>query len=209
MTPTHSEKSPASSPNESIADNPHYVLRRGKILGPFGLEELTKLVSAGTLEHDDFVQQPGSSEWLPLRWLLVPNDAQDLEGALAPTWRTLLKWAWLRLRFNLDERSLYAGWVSLALALGVLFLSRWPMLLWAPWAVLAFFGGVALYRRGRPGTGIALMIASALVPGALWAYFWTGVSPANKSPKSPPTAVAPAIPSLDGNAPEAPSPSPK
>ena len=163
------------------------------------MEELTKLVSDKKLDYDDFVQQTGSSEWLPLRWLLVPNDARDLEGALAPTWRTLMKWAWLRLRYNLDEQSLYAGWVCLALALGGLFLSRWPMLLWAPWAVLAFFGGIALYRRGRPGSGIALMIAAALVPGALWAYFWTGVPPANKSPSAPPAAVSPAVPSPVGN----------
>lgn len=201
MTPAHSETSPDPDPKETAAQNPHYVLRHGEILGPFEMEELTKMVSAGKLDHDDFVQQTGTSEWLPLRWLLVPNAAQDLEGALAPTWRTLLKWTWLRLRFNLDEQSLYAGWVCLGLAFAGLFLSRWPMLLWAPWAVLAFFGGVALYRRGRPGTGIALMIAAALVPGALWAYFWTGVSTANKKPVDPPAVVAPAVPSPGGDTP--------
>lgn len=199
MTPANSEKSPVPAPNESPVDSPHYVLRRGKILGPFKLEKLTELVSTGTLGYDDFVQQPGSSEWVPLRWLLVPSDAQDLEGALAPTWRTLLSWAWLRLRFNLMERSLSAGWVGVAIALGALFLSRWPMLLWAPWAVLAFFGGIALFRRERTGAGVALMIASALVPGALWAYFWMGVSPANKTSHNPPAAVAPAVPSPDRN----------
>ena len=176
MTP---DLSNTPAPTEPPDGNPYYVLRRGEILGPFDMERLRELVAASSLEYDDFVQQTGNSEWLPLRWLLIPNEAQALEGALAPTWRTLLKWAWLRLRYNLEAQSLSAGWVCLGLAMAGLFLSRWPMLLWAPWAVLAFLGGVALYRHERPGSGIALMLAAALIPGALWAYFWAGVTVAH------------------------------
>ena len=194
MTPDSSEPAPVTTPPEDPSDNPHYVLRRGEILGPFEIPQLRELVADGVLAYDDFVQQTGSSEWLPLRWLLIPDDAQDLEGALAPTWKTLLKWSWLRLRYNLDEQSLSAGWVCLGLALGGLFLSRWPMLLWAPWAVLAFFGGIALYRRERIIPGIALMLASAIIPGALWAYFWAGVAPISERKNLPePVAAQPAV----------------
>lgn len=201
MTPESSETEPATTSPEIPMDNPHYVLRRGEILGPFDMAQLRELVAGAMLEYDDFVQQAGSSEWLPLRWLLIPDDAQDLDGALAPTWKTLLKWSWLRLRYNLDEQSLSAGWVCLGLALGGLFLSRWPMLLWAPWAVLAFFGGIALYRRDRVGPGISLMLASAIIPGALWAYFWTSVAPVSDRRTAPePVAAQPAA-----NAPSAPS----
>ncbi len=195
MTPESSETEPAATELEEPSDNPHYVLRRGEILGPFETHQLRELVAEGNLGYDDFVQQTGSSEWLPLRWLLVPDDAKDLDGALAPTWKTLLKWSWLRLRYNLDEQSLSAGWVCLGLALSGLFLSRWPMLLWAPWAVLAFFGGVALYRRERIGSGIALMLAAAIIPGSLWAYFWTGVAPVSeRNPVPASVAVKPAAP---------------
>jgi hypothetical protein len=190
MTPSESDNpTEPSSAADVPDDNPYYVLRRGEILGPFREDQLPELVTGGLVEYDDFVQQAGSSEWLPLRWLLIPNDAQDLEGALAPTWRTLLKWSWLRLRYNLDEQSLSAGWVCLGLALAGLFLSRWPMLLWAPWAVLAFFGGIALYRRQQPGPGIALMLAAAIVPGGLWAYFWTTAPTATINAAPAPVAV--------------------
>ncbi len=173
MTPENSDTKPTPTHDKTPANVPHYVLRRGEILGPFEIEELHKLVADGVLEYDDFVQEAGNSEWLPLRWLLVPGDAQDLGGALAPTWHTLLKWSWLRLRYNLDAQSLYAGWVCLGLALCGLYLSsRWREILWLPWAILAFFGGVALYRRERIGAGIALMLASAVIPGSLWAYFY-------------------------------------
>ncbi len=172
MTPEHSATEPTPAPEKTPADVPHYVLRRGEILGPFAVAELHKLVADGVLEYDDFVQEAGNAEWLPLRWLLIPGEAQDLGGALAPTWLTLLKWSWLRLRYNLDAQSLYAGWVCLGLALSGLFLSRWPALLWLPWVVLAFFGGVALYRRERVGAGIVLMLASAVIPGSVWAWFY-------------------------------------
>ncbi len=174
MTPEPSKHEAASAPNPSPSEGPHFVLRRGEILGPFEVQQLKTLIKDGTLEEDDFVQQVGNSEWLPLRWLMFPGEARNLEGAMAPTWRTLLKWAWLRLRYALDEQSFSAGWVCLGFALVGLLLSRWPVLLWGPWAVLAFFGGVALYRRERQGAGIALMLASAIVPGALWAYFYLG-----------------------------------
>lgn len=188
MTPDSSDTSSAPDVIAAPEENPYYVLRRGEILGPFDIEQLQELVKGGMLEYDDFVQQAGNPEWLPVRWLLIPEEAQDLEGALAPTWRTLIKWAWLRLRYNLDEQSLSSGWVCLGLAMAGLFLSRWPMLLWAPWAILAFFGGVALYRRDRPGSGISLMLSAALIPGALWAYFWASSTPVKEAEK-------PAIPS--------------
>ncbi len=187
MSPDPSENSPAPTPSE----NPYYVLRRGEILGPFKIEDLAELVASSTLEYDDFAQQTGSSEWHPLRWLLVPDEAQDLEGALAPTWHTLIKWSWLRLRYNLDEQSLSAGWVCLGFAMLGLFLSRWPIILWAPWAVLAFLGGIALYRRDRPGTGITLMLSAAVIPFALWAFFWSGFPTKEEHVQPPPTLPAP------------------
>ena len=192
MTPDLSDTSSTPEPVEPAEENPYYVLRRGEILGPLDLEQLKELIVAERLAYDDFVQQAGSAEWLPVRWLLIPEESQDLEGALAPTWRTLIKWAWLRLRYNLDEQSLSAGWVCLGLAMTGLFLSRWPVLLWAPWAILAFLGGIALYRRNRPGSGISLMIAAALIPGALWAYFWATPPAFKEVEKAPPTAPIPA-----------------
>lgn len=193
MTPDLSDTSSTPEPVEPADENPYYVLRRGEILGPLDLEQLKELIAADRLAYDDFVQQAGSAEWLPVRWLLIPEESQDLEGALAPTWRTLIKWAWLRLRYNLDEQSLSAGWVCLGLAMIGLFLSRWPVLLWAPWAILAFFGGIALYRRNRPGSGISLMIAAALIPGALWAHFWVAQPVIKEVEKVTPTAPIPAV----------------
>jgi len=168
MNGSNSTPAPTAPPDGKS----YYILRRGEILGPFHRSSLEDLVKEGRIEYDDFAQEVGDSQWSPLRWVLKPASAEDLKGAHAPTWRTLLKWAWLRVRYSLDENSLSSGWVCLGIALGGLFLSRWPALLWAPWAVLAFFGGIALYRRESTTAGISLMLASAIVPGALWAYFW-------------------------------------
>ncbi len=200
MIPDSADSPSTPAPVEAPEENPHYVLRRGEILGPFDLEQLKELIGESMLEYDDFVQQAGTSEWLPLRWLLIPNKTQDLEGALAPTWRTLIKWAWLRLRYNLDEESLSAGWVCLGLTIAGLFLSRWPMLLWAPWAVLAFLGGGVLYRRNRPGSGIALMLATALILVAFRAYFWSGMDPVRRH-EPPPTPAIPSAVSVNVPAP--------
>lgn len=184
-TSENTEETNSPAPDESPDGKPYYVLRRGEILGPFLLSSLEDLVKEKRVEYDDFVQQAGDCDWTPLRWLLVPSSAEALDGALAPTWRTLLKWSWLRLRYNIDEKSLPAGWVCLGFALCGVFLSRWPLLLWAPWAVFAFFGGVALYHRKRTAAGISLMLSAALIPGALWAYFWTDSLSASRTAPAP------------------------
>lgn len=167
---SHPDNTP--TPGKRPEEKRFYILRGGEILGPFSPSALMDLVKIGRAEFDDFAQEIGDSEWSPLRWVLDPANSEALEGAHAPTWQTLIKWAWLRLRYNLEERSLSSGWIFLGIALAGLFLSRWPALLWAPWAALAFFGGIALYRRERAVAGISLMLTSAIVPAALWAYFW-------------------------------------
>jgi GYF domain 2 len=150
----------------------YFVLRQGEILGPFTFKRLIELTLAKTVSRDDFVQESGSFEWVPLRWVLDPDNAPREDGAHAPQWKTLISWCWMRLRYNLDERSLPAGLTCLGLSIAGLLLSRWPSVFWAPWSVLAFVAGIALYRRGRVAAGISLMLASAVVPVGIWGYFF-------------------------------------
>jgi hypothetical protein len=168
--PVEEERVPAAP--DQYETHLYFVLRHGEILGPFTFQRLLELTVAKTVSRDDFVQKSGAFEWVPLRWVLDPDNAPREDGAHAPQWKTLLSWCWMRLRYNLDERSLPAGLACLGLSIVGLLLSHWPMIFWGPWSVLAFVAGVSLYRRDHVGTGIALMLASASVPVGIWAMFF-------------------------------------
>jgi hypothetical protein len=148
-----------------------YVLRNGAILGPFPLNALRELVEMGNIARDVFVQKASEPNWKPLAWALDTSLAEKEEGALAPDWKTLLVWAWLRLRYNLGEQSLAASWVCILLGSASVFLSQWRAVFWLPWFVAAAVASYSLLQRGRQTAGIVMTVLSFALPVLLWHYF--------------------------------------
>jgi hypothetical protein len=89
---------------------------------------------------------------------------EELGGAVAPDWRSLVTWVWLRLRYNLDEQSVGAGLTMLGIGVATLALARWPFVFSSPWFVLTAVAGFALLRRGRLMQGFLFLLAVVLVP---------------------------------------------
>ena len=148
-----------------------YVLRNGAILGPFPLDALRELVSMGNIPREVFVQKASDTKWKPLAWALDPSSEQKDDGALAPDWRALLTWSWLRLRYNLGEQSLSAAWVCLFLGSACVLLSQWRAVFWLPWFVAAAVASYSLLRRGKQTAGVAMTALSFGLPLVLWYYF--------------------------------------
>ncbi len=165
------------SPNDPKAESPDtgmelwYVLRNGAILGPFPLNALRELVNMGSIARDVFVQKVSEPNWKPLAWALDPSLAAKEEGALAPDWKTLLTWSWLRLRYNLGEQSLVAAWACILLGSACVFLSQWRAVFWLPWFVAAAIASYSLLQRGRQTAGVVMTILSFSLPALLWRYF--------------------------------------
>ena len=141
----------------------YYVLKQGEMFGPFGEEQLREGLNDGHFTAADFVQAEGQTDWLPLGRVLGGVD-NDMRGAVAPDWISILKWAWLRLRYNLDEQSYPAGWVCLAVGAVSLALSRWPFVFWLPWFAAAVVAAVALLKRKHESHGAILLVAVVCIP---------------------------------------------
>lgn len=160
-----------SSPAGSIA---YHVSRNGEVSGPFSESELCAGVAKGQFATTDLVHATGQADWQPLEQLLdalkkKPAE-EEPEGDEVPAWRSIGKWVWARLRRNLTEQGLATGSVFLLLGLGTLALSRWPILFWAPWLVMAALTGVVLLRRGSKAPGAILLLAVILLPWLLHRY---------------------------------------
>ena len=159
-----------------------YVLKQGNILGPFTRERLRTALVSRELNPEDFAQTGGVPIWQPLGRIIEDVDL-ELRGAIAPDWKSLLQWAWLRLRYDIDERSEIAGSVCLGVGLLVLALSHWTFLFWLPWTGAALLAAVALLQRKRFLTGILLLIGVIVLP--LGVFIWHAkLKPAGALPSS-------------------------
>ena len=157
-----------------------YVLKQGGMHGPFTREELHARFTAGIFAMEDFVQAEGVPIWQPLARVLGSEDVNP-HGAIAPDWKSLVTWAWLRLRFDLDEQSVVAGWACLGIGLVALVLSHWTFVFWLPWMMAALLAALALFQRRRMMNGGALLAAAIGLPLAFFAW--------EPRPKSAPAPV--------------------
>ena len=145
-----------------------YVLKQGGMHGPFTREELQARFTGGQLDMEDFVQMEGVPIWQPLARILGNEDTVP-HGAIAPDWKSILTWAWLRLRFDLDEQSVAAGSVCLGIGLVALVLSRWTFVFWLPWMMAALLAALALWQRRRMVAGGLMLAAAVGLPLAFFA----------------------------------------
>ncbi|RYD60936.1 MAG: DUF4339 domain-containing protein, partial [Verrucomicrobiaceae bacterium] len=141
----------------------YYVLKKGDILGPFSREDLRNAQTKGELLDRDFVQLEGQPIWQPLIRVLDKTE-EDRYGALAPDWRSISRWAWIRFRNDIAEKSLVTGGICLAVGAVVMVLSFWPVLLWLPWFAAAVFAAIALLRRQRAEQALMLLAGVICLP---------------------------------------------
>ncbi len=131
--------------------------------GPFTRTELEQRFTDGILAMEDFVQREGVPIWQPLARILG-NEGTIPHGAIAPDWKSLATWVWLRLRYDIDEQSLVTGWVCLGIGLVALFLSHWTFVFWLPWMMAALLAALALWQRRRVVAGAVLLAAAVALP---------------------------------------------
>ena len=180
FAPTASERKPLEILHLDDSDSSeivepevyYYVLQNGRIAGPFTIKRIVELAISRTVKRSDFVQVAGTAEWLLLPTALDPATPPPDGTSPAPDFQTIASWSWLRLRYNLDEQSLLAGCICLAMAvLGVL-VSQWSAAFWGPLLLPPIFAVAALLRKKQYAAGLLLLAGIAAVP--LLAQKWAG-----------------------------------
>jgi hypothetical protein len=188
---------------------------RATFSGPFTRERLRTALASRELNPKTSRRLVAFPIWQPLARIIGDIEV-ELRGAIAPDWKSLIQWAWLRLRYDIDERSEIAGSVCLGVGLLVLALSHWTFLFWLPWTGAALLAAVALLQRKRFLTGILLLIGVIVLP--LGVFIWhaklkpAGALPFQSSKVESPEESAPVVDvpesNLEPEAPVAPSAAP-
>ena len=159
----------ASSDCPNPPGDEFYVLKNGGMHGPFTRAELQDRFTQGILAMEDFVQAEGVPIWQPLARILGSEDTIP-RGALAPDWKSIITWAWLRLRFDLDENAVVAGWICLGIGFAALLLSRWTFIFWFPWMMASLIASLALWQRRHMFAGGLLLGATIALPMSYFAF---------------------------------------
>jgi S1-C subfamily serine protease len=176
---------PTAAP-DTQASNEIYVLKRGQILGPFTMEDLRAGLASGAFLPRDFVQQGGLPIWQPLsRFLDAPSLVQ---GVVAPDWKCVLSWMWVRLRQDVGAGSFLIGLLGALLGTIIVLLAHWPFALALPFFLIPIAAALAAMKQGQPFVGLALLLVVAAIPVGFSFLPKTAPAPA------PVAAVAPLKP---------------
>ena len=163
IIPNPVDEDASTDPESAVPEVYYYVLQTGRIAGPFTIKRVVEMALTHTVNRSDFVQIAGTAQWLPLPLALAPSVPPPDGTSPAPRWASILAWCWLRLRYNLDEKSLPAGWACLGIAVVGVLLSQWQLAFWVPLALPSLVAAVALLRRRRFVAGGILLIAVAVL----------------------------------------------
>lgn len=156
----------STDPEPDVPEVYYYVLQTGRIAGPFTIKRVVEMALTHTVNRSDFVQIAGTAQWLPLPVALAPSVPPPDGTNPAPRWASILAWCWLRLRYNLDEKSLQAGWICLGIAVVGVILSQWQLAFWGPLTLPPLVSAITLIRRRRFFAGGLLLAADAMIPWA-------------------------------------------
>lgn len=163
IIPNPIEEEESSAPEFAPREVYYYVLQCGKIVGPFTIKRVLEMALTHTVGRGDFVQIAGSAQWLSLPIALDPSAAPPDGTNPAPDCKTILRWAWMRLRYNIDEKSLWAGIACLAIALVGVLCAQWAFVFWGPLVLPPVVAAWALLRRKRFLAGAVMLAAAASI----------------------------------------------
>ncbi|MDB6152754.1 MAG: hypothetical protein JWL90_1207 [Chthoniobacteraceae bacterium] len=168
-----------------------YVLENGEILGPFSREELAAQVEENVFTMSHMAQEKGRVHWTPISRLFEPQmPVSGGNEALAPDWRTILRWGYQRLRYGFEDRPMIAAGIGLIGGLLFFCLSFFPVLFWLPWFAAALLASILVVQAGHARSGAVLLAASIILP-VLLAYKSTKIRGSTKPvEESAPVEVA-------------------
>lgn len=126
------------------------------------MEQIREGLSNGEFVPRDLAQQGGSPIWQPLVRFL-DDSREPITGAIAPDWRCVLAWVWVRLSRDVSQGSFAVGAVATAIGAAVIAGTYWPTALWAPWLAVPVLAAFFALKHGRALAGVGLLLLVAVV----------------------------------------------
>jgi len=148
-----------------------YLNQNGQQVGPYTEDQISAMIHSGALTRDDIVWHEGLSEWQPLHAVFdlpspvaPPAPAYQVPRPASSESHTVMT--------NVKQGAIIGGWVCFGL--GILFM-LWSLVLfflYGPFFLVAFVLSIVAMSQRRVLGGVALLIATLLVPTILGAVLF-------------------------------------
>ena len=149
-----------------------YLHQDGEQVGPYSEEQISSMLTSGALSRDDLVWHEGLTEWQPLHAVFTlpapvapPAPARQVIRQTIAEPQTIMT--------NVKQGAIIGGWVCFGLGIICMVWSLVLFFLYGPFFLVAFILSIVAMSQRRVMGGIALLVATLLVPTILGAVLFT------------------------------------
>lgn len=149
-----------------------FLHQNGEQVGPYTEDQISSMIQSGELTRDDIVWHEGLSEWQPLHAVFdlptpatPPAPAYQGRRSSAPEPHTVMT--------NVKQGAIIGGWVCFGLGILCMLWSLVLFFLYGPFFLVAFILSIVAMSQRRVLGGIALLVATLLIPTILGAVLFT------------------------------------
>ncbi|MEI6072110.1 MAG: DUF4339 domain-containing protein [Verrucomicrobiae bacterium] len=162
-----------------------YLYQNEQQVGPFTVEDIRNMIWEGSVDSNDLGWHEGLTEWQPLNSFLpapqnLPAPAKPVSAS--PTYtenreaspaRSRQGWQQQEVQTNVKQGAIIGGWVCFLLGVLTMYLSMWTFVIYGPLFLVAFILSIVAMSQRRVLGGIALLLATLVVPAILGLFLFS------------------------------------
>jgi len=147
-----------------------YLYQNEQQIGPFDETQIRGMVASGTISQTDIGWHEGIPEWQPLNTILAFAAPIAIPSTFAPTSVKVKAQVADKeqvVQTNVKQGAIIGGWVCFGLGIVTMYLSMWTFVIYAPLFFVAFVLSIVAMSQRRVLGGVALLLATLVVPTIL------------------------------------------
>jgi len=143
-----------------------YLHQNGEQVGPYTEEQIISMVSSGEISRDDIIWHEGLAEWQPIHSVVaLPAPIAPQPAAVQQAQPTSHQPE--QVETNVKQGAIIGGWVCFGLGLICMVFSLFMFFLYGPFFLVAFILSIVAMSQRRVLGGVALLVATLVVPSVL------------------------------------------
>jgi hypothetical protein len=148
-----------------------YLFQNEEQVGPYTKEKINSMIASGEITRDDFAWHEGLSDWQPIHTIIsVDSPASPPKAqSTAPQEPTQHN----EINTNVKQGAIIGGWVCFGLGTLCMLWALFLFFLYGPFLLAAFILSIVAMSQRRVLSGVALLIATLLIPSILALYLVT------------------------------------
>jgi len=147
-----------------------YLYQNEQQVGPFTVDEIWNRIASGSIVSSDLGWHEGLSEWQTLESFLpaTPEPPAPAKPLSTPRFSVEKR----EVQTNVKQGAVIGGWLCFFLGILTMYFSMWTFVIYGPLFIVAFVLSIVAMSQRRILGGIALLLATLVVPTILGLFLF-------------------------------------